>query len=49
MEDTVVKQDEVPLEDGGRGVPMGLRSMLQEGVRDLLGALEELIIVGKKV
>jgi hypothetical protein len=45
MEDTVVKQDEVPLEDGGGGVPMGVRSMLQEGVRDLFGALEEPIIV----
>jgi len=45
MEDTVVKQDEVPLEDGGGGVPVGVRSMIQERVRDFLGALEEPIIV----
>ena len=49
MEDTVVKKDEVPLEDGTGGVPVGVWSMIQEGVRDLLGALEEPIIVGKLV
>ena len=40
MEDTVVKKDEVPLEEGGGGVPMGVRGMRQEGLRDLLSAME---------
>ena len=40
MEDTVVKKDEVPLEEGGGGVPVRARGMQQEGLRDLLSALE---------
>ena len=49
MEDTVVKQDKVALEDIGKGVPVRVWSMLQEGLRDLLCALEEPIIVAKQV